>query len=176
MRSNAVFMRTPTAIGSRTLGKGFGFGILSCILCCVLSQLGAAQGPIPDAPKPSVDTSSFASVSAPVSVLAPEVPPQHRFWDKQNIALLTATATINMADFAVTRANLQSGGRELNPVVRMFGRSTGGLALNFAGETASVIGLSYFLHKTGHHRLERFASTVDVGGSAVAVAYGLTHR
>jgi hypothetical protein len=35
-------------------------------------------------------------------------------------------------------------GRELNPVARVFSGSTEGLALNFAGETAGVIGLSYF--------------------------------
>lgn len=83
---------------------------------------------------------------------------------------------MNGADFAVTRANLQSGGQELNPMVRVFGRSTAGLAVNFAGETAGVVGLSYLFHKTGHHRLERMVSLVNVGASTGAVSYGLTHR
>ncbi len=151
----------------RDLGRTFALAFIVCgILCCS----SVAQGPIPNAPQPSAATSSF------VSVTPTESPAQHRFWDKQNIALFSATAAINMADFAVTRSNLQSGGRELNPIVRVFGKSTAGLALNFAGETAGTIGVSYFLHKTGHHTLERFASTVDIGGSAVAVVYGLTHR
>jgi hypothetical protein len=51
---------------------------------------------------------------------------------------------LNGAAFAVTRANLQSGGQELNPVVRVFGRSTAGLAINFVGETVGVISFSYF--------------------------------
>lgn len=85
-------------------------------------------------------------------------------------------AALNGADFAVTRANLQSGGQELNPVVRMFGRSTPGLAMNFIGETAGVVGLSYFFHKTGHHKLERAVSVVNIGSSATAVGYGLAHR
>jgi hypothetical protein len=143
---------------------------LAFIVCGILCKSSLAQGPIPDAPQPSAEAASFVSVSSV------ESPAQHRFWDKQNIALFSATAAANMADFAVTRSNLQSGGRELNPIVRVFGKSTAGLALNFAGETASMIGVSYFFHKTGHHRLERFASSVDIGGSAVAVAYGLTHR
>lgn len=147
-------------------GKSLALVFIGGILC----KPSSAQGPIPDAPQPSAEASSFVSVSPA------ESPSQHRFWDKQNIALFSATAAINMADFAVTRSNLQSGGRELNPIVRLFGKSTAGLAVNFAGETASMIGVSYFLHKTGHHRLERFASTIDIGGSAVAVAYGLTHR
>jgi len=85
-------------------------------------------------------------------------------------------AVSSTADFFVTRANLQNGGQELNPLVRVFGRSTPGLALNFAGETAGVISLSYFFHKTNHHRLERIVSIVNAGASAGAVSYGLAHR
>lgn len=140
------------------------------IFCAVVCESAFAQGPFPDAPQPSVETSSF--VSTPAS----ETHRQHSFWDKQNLALFTATAALSAADFSVTRSNLQSGGRELNPVVRMFGRSTAGLALNFAGETAGIIGLSYFLHKTGHHRLERITPTLNIGASAGAVTYGLTHQ
>jgi len=100
----------------------------------------------------------------------------HKFWDQQNRILFVASDGLNAADFAVTRANLQSGGRELNPVVRVFGRSTAGLAVNFAGETAGVVSLSYFFHKTGHHKLERAVYAVNIGSSAGAVGYGLTHR
>ncbi|MGA8341267.1 MAG: hypothetical protein WB781_04955 [Candidatus Sulfotelmatobacter sp.] len=93
------------------------------------------------------------------------------------IALLfVAAAALNGADFAVTRANLQSGGQELNPVVRIFGQSSAGLAVNFIGETTGVISISYFFHKTGHHKLERVVSIVNIGSSAGAVSYGLAHR
>jgi hypothetical protein len=157
-------------IKSYWLPKALPLALVLCGMSSIFCQSSLAQGPIPDAPQPSAETSSF------VSVPAPELPSQHRFWDKQNLALFTAAAASNTADFFVTRTNLQSGGRELNPIVRVFGRSSSGLAVNFAGETAGFIGLSYFLHKTGHHKLERIASTVDIGGSAGAVAYGLTHR
>jgi hypothetical protein len=50
----------------------------------------------------------------------------------------------------------------LNPVVRVFGRSTAGLAINFVGETVGVISFSYFFHKTGHHKLERVVSLIDM--------------
>jgi hypothetical protein len=109
-------------------------------------------------------------------IVARSSPTEHKFWDTQNRVLLLASAALNGADFAVTRANLQSGGQELNPMVRVFGRSTAGLAVNFAGETAGVISLSYFFHKIGHHKLERAVSVVNIGSSAGAVTYGLTHR
>jgi hypothetical protein len=130
-----------------------------------------AQGPFPDAPKPSAET------PAPMFITTTTVgSEQHKFFDKYNIALFTATAALASTDFAVTRANLQSNGQELNPVVRMFGRSTAGLALNFAGEAAGSMGLSYFFHKTGHHKLERAVSGVNIGASAFAVGYSLAHR
>src|ERR1700735_2406585 len=140
---------------------------VSSLLCPAL----VAQGPGPDAPAaPYVETASPAMV-APFSVDG-----GHKFWDTGNKALFGVSIALSGADFAVTRANLQSGGQELNPMVRIFGRSTAGLAANFAGESVGVIGLSYFFHRTGPHKLERMVSVVNIGGSAGAVTYGLTHR
>jgi hypothetical protein len=102
--------------------------------------------------------------------------PSHRFWDTENKVLFATTAGFAAADFASTRANLANGGQELNPVTRVFAGSTAGLAANFAGETAGVIGLSYFFHKTGHHKLERIVPLASIGASGFAVSYNLTHR
>jgi len=101
---------------------------------------------------------------------------EHRFWDRENSILFAAVGASAAADFCVTRANLASGGRELNPVTRVFAGSTTGLAFNFIGETVGSMGISYFFHKTGHHRLERLTSFVNMGNSGFAVTYGLTHR
>ncbi len=141
-----------------------------CALFC-----GQSFGQGPAMVNASVTPDSLPS--APMAQVA--VPPaanEHRFWDRGNLALFATVAALNAADFAVTRSNLQNGGQELNPITRVVGRSTAGLAANFAAETASVIGVSYFLHKTSHHKLERIVSFVNVGGSAAAVTYGLTHR
>ena len=100
----------------------------------------------------------------------------HRFWDRETSFLFAASATFNAADFIVTRDNLRGGGRELNPVTRMFSGSTTGLAVNFAGETAGVVALSYFFHKTGHHKLERAVSMLNIGSSAAAVTFDLAQR
>jgi hypothetical protein len=100
----------------------------------------------------------------------------HRFWDRENSILFAATAAFSTADFVVTRDNLRNGGQELNPVTRVFSSSTAGLAMNFAGETVGVVGVSYFLHRMGHHRLERAVSMLNIGGSATAVAFDLVHR
>jgi hypothetical protein len=129
-----------------------------------------AQGPVPDTPSASVQPDP----NPVVIQSSPENP--HRFWDTENKLLFAGVVVANSADFAVTYTNLQHGGQELNPVVRVFGRSFGGLAANFSGESAGTVAISYLFHKTGHHKMERYVSMVDIGTSTGAVAYGLKHR
>ena len=153
------------------ISKLFRVSLLVLLAIAALTSALWAEGPLPDAPMPSV------AAAVPMMVaMQPRVEVPHKFWDKPNKFLFIAAAAGNAADFAVTRANLQGGGRELNPLVRTFGRSSAGLALNFAGETVGVVGLSYFFHQTGHHKLERAVSIVNIGASVGAVGFGLAHR
>jgi hypothetical protein len=115
-------------------------------------------------------------VMAIVVVPVAERPVHHPFWDRQNRMLFATNGAFAAADFFVTRRNLGNNGTEINPVARMFSGTTPGLAANFALETGGVIGVSYLFHKTGHHKLKRLTSYVNIGGSAFAVAYGLAHH
>jgi hypothetical protein len=124
--------------------------------------------PAPLTPRPMVNLAQ--------PVVPPEAPSAHRFWDRGNSILFATSAAVSAADFVVTRDNLRSGGQELNPVTRLFSGSTTGLAVNFVGETAGVVGLSYVFHKTGHHKLERAVSMLNIGSSAAAVTFGMIHR
>jgi hypothetical protein len=125
---------------------------------------------------PSPVGASAVTASPIIAAPLPEAPSQHKFWDNENRALFATVAALSAADFAVTHSILQNGGKELNPVTRLFSGSTAGLAANFAGETAGIIGLSYLFHKTGHHRLERLTPMLNIGASAFAVTYDLSHR
>ena len=78
----------------------------------------------------------FPVVKAAQPATLPEAPSRRRFWDRENSALFATNAAFSAADFVVTKDNLRGGGRELNPVTRVFSGSTTGLAVNFAGETA----------------------------------------
>jgi len=90
--------------------------------------------------------------------------------------LFATSAAFGAGDFYLTRANLRNNGQELNPVTKLFGRSSAGLAVNFIGQDVGVIGVSYFLHKTGHHKLERAVTMLNIGSSAAAVSFDLAHR
>ena len=134
----------------------------------------ATANPAPSNPTPL--TSGAVAVSPVAPNTLPEAPSHHKFWDNENRVLFATVAALSAADFVVTRANLQSGGKELDPVTRLLSGSTAGLACNFAGETAGIIGLSYFFHKKGHHQLERIAPLLNIGASSFAVTYDLSHR
>jgi hypothetical protein len=127
----------------------------------------ASMEPIPMAPIPM--TTSVATVNIPEAS-------NHRFWDRENSFLFATSAAFSAADFVITRNNLRNGGQELNPVTRLFAGSTAGLAVNFAGESVGVVGLSYLLHKSGHHKLERAVSMLNIGSSAAAVTFDLARR
>ena len=127
----------------------------------------ASMEPIPMTPIPM--TTSVPTVNIPETS-------NHRFWDRENSFLFATSAAFSAADFVITRNNLRNGGQELNPVTRLFAGSTTGLAVNFAGESVGVVGLSYFLHKTGHHKLERAVSMLNIGSSAAAVTFDLARR
>jgi hypothetical protein len=153
-----------SAMSRLSLGVLFMWGVLCG--SALAQELALASASLKPNPVPS----------GSVRIAQLGVPSEHKFWDSKNRVLFAAVTALDATDFAVTRANLQSGGRELNPITCFFGGSTTGLAVNFAGETAGVIGISYFFHRTGHHKLERIVSMVNIGGSAGAVTYGLTHR
>jgi hypothetical protein len=165
---------------SRNLLRFLRHPIAVLVACGISSAPALAQGPamlaIPDAPTTTTEAASPFIRPTPVTAPPRGITFEHRFWDKPNVALFAATAALSAADFTVTRANLQGGGQELNPVVRVFGRSSAGLAVNFAGETAGIVGLSYVLHKTGHHRLERALPVANLAASAAAVSYGIASR
>lgn len=152
--------------------------------CGLLGVLVLAQPGLLHAQRTSFGPSEASAVeplrpvAAAVSFVSrpQESPREHRFWDNKNRALFATSAALGTVDFFFTRSNLQSGGRELNPVTRWFGTSTPGLALNFSLETGSIIGASYIFHKTGHHKLERITSLLNISGSAAAVSYSISHR
>jgi hypothetical protein len=144
--------------------------LILVLAVCSLTCASVAQGPLPREAESSVN--AFVVIRpTPVEGRA-----THRFWDKGNRILYTANTALTAADFAVTRANLQNRGRELNPMVRVFATATAGLAVNFAGQAAGTVAIGYLFHRAGHHKLERIASLANIGASASAVSYGLAHR
>jgi hypothetical protein len=105
-----------------------------------------------------------------------EIPPHH-FWDRTNILLFSGVAVFRGLDYASTR-NFQARGRdEILLPDDVVNNSAGFGALEAAG-TATSVGLSYWMHRTGHHKLERWVSITHIGvaGFGVARNYSLESK
>jgi hypothetical protein len=95
----------------------------------------------------------------------PVATPVHRFWDRTNILLFSGIAVVRGMDYASTR-NFQARGRqEILLSDEVVNNSAGFAALEAAGTMTSV-GISYILHRTGHHTLERWMSIGHIGVTA----------
>jgi hypothetical protein len=106
-------------------------------------------------------TSFQATSPAPHIVEEP-----HRFFDRTNVVLFTAVAAVRALDFTSTEHFRKLGDNEVlltNSIVDnkplFAGIEVGGAALS--------IGVAYWLHRTGHHSLERWVSAVHIGVGAV---------
>lgn len=106
-----------------------------------------------------------------------DIHPGHRFWDTTNKALFLSHAALEMVDFGITHRNLSNGGREMDSMATALCQSgTAEQAAFFGGRMAGVVAISYVLHRTGHHRLERVAPLSVSGDSTYGVAYSFTHQ
>jgi len=103
--------------------------------------------------------------------------PRHKFWDTPNKLLFSSHAALESVDFGITHRNLSNGGQELDPMAAPFcQRGTAGQAAFFGGRVAAVVGVSYLLHRTGHHGLERMFPVYLSGDTAYGVAYSFSHQ
>jgi hypothetical protein len=116
----------------------------------------------------------MAAQEAGSSTPAPEPPsasaPQHRFWDRTNILLFSGVAASRALDYTSTRHFQARGDNEVLIPDDVVNNSAGFAALEAAG-TATSVGISYILHRTGHHKLERWMSIGHIGVTAVGVGW-----
>ena len=106
-------------------------------------------------------------------------PSTHAFWDKQNVLLFSGVALFRTLDYTSTKNMLARGREEILIPDDVVNSSAGFPALEAAGVLTSV-GLSYVMHRTGHHKLERWVSIVHIGvtgfGAARNYALDSKHR
>jgi hypothetical protein len=89
-------------------------------------------------------------------------PVVHRFWDRTNILLFTGVGITRGMDYASTR-NFQARGRDEILIPDDVVNNSAGFASLEAAGTATSIGIAYLLHRTGHHKLERWMSIGHIG-------------
>jgi hypothetical protein len=141
--------------------------VISFLFVCSLPGLSAyAQDtssevvPAPVTVAPKFALSARPEVAVRNSAL-PEAPPAHAFWDKTNAWLFTGIGVTRALDYASTK-NMLARGREEILLPDDVVKNDGGFAALEAAATGTSIGVSYLLHRTGHHSLERWVSITHI--------------
>ena len=157
------------------------------IVFLIAASCAAQENPAPDRPQPA--ESKPAQSPSPAPDAAPSTEQSgaakktalspHRFWDTQNRWLFAGVAAARTLDGTSTR-NFRARGRDeglLNNEI--VDNAPAFAAIEFAGTIASIA-TSYWMHRTGHHKLERWVSYLHIGvgvfGDARNYALPSVHR
>ena len=130
-------------------------------------NLRAQEKPSQQSPDPTAPHSVPQAAPLPDAPLPPAKSPTspHRFWDVQNRWLFGGVAVVRALDGTSTR-NFRRRGRSegllTNDIVDNIPLFS---AIELAA-TAASIGTSYWMHRTGHHQLERWVSYIHIGVGA----------
>ena len=116
------------------------------------------------------DDSSLANSEASKPTLAAlpsesTSPRPHAFWDRTNVALFSGIAITRGMDYASTR-NFEARGRQEILLPEDVVHNSAAFASLEAAATVTSVGLSYLLHRTGHHKLERWMSIGHINVTA----------
>jgi hypothetical protein len=141
--------------------KRLGRSHLTIIAAILLSVVCLAERANADDEPPVNPTPSAQSDSSPV--------PPHRFWDRTNILLFSGVAVFRGLDYASTR-NFMARGREEILLPDDVVDNSAGFASLEAAATMTSVALSYWMHRTRHHKLERWISITHLSVTAFGVA------
>ena len=140
------------------------------ILSAFMTPQVSAQSPrssLPAAPQSLVSRGQPARASGLAG--APLTPAKHPFWDRTNILLFSGVAASRTMDYVSTK-NMLARGREEMLIPDDVVYSGAGFPGLEAAATATSVGLSYLLHRRGHHTLERWLSMDHIGVTDFGVA------
>lgn len=147
----------------------FGFLMVVCVTSVLINLSAHAQEPAPQNQNP---------VSPPTPMPdAPSKTQPHAFWDRTNILLFSGVAVFRGLDYASTQNFLARGREEVLIPDDIVNNSAAFAGLEVAS-TAASIGLSYWMHRIGHHKIERWISIVHIGvtGFGVVRNYSLESK
>ncbi len=129
-------------------------GLLLASLLAVACSASAQQASPGENPSGVATAGRAGSTKSAASV--------HKFWDGENVALFAGVAAVRALDFTSTQHFRERGVNEILLTNSIVDNKPLFATIEVAG-TAASIAVSYALHRTGHHRAERWVSIVHIG-------------
>jgi hypothetical protein len=152
--------------------SSFGRISFQALLFAIVLAASCAEAQQPAQPSPGQSP-------PPVPTSVPDAPSStpHAFWDRTNILLFSGVAVFRGLDYASTR-NFLARGREEVLIPDDIVNNSAAFASLEAAATLTSVGLSYLMHRTGHHKLERWVSIGHIGvtGFGVVRNYSLESK
>lgn len=140
--------------------------VFGCLLTVAsVRAQDAAPGKIPSSTNAPKQISPLKTASGP-----------HKFWDAENVGLFAGVAVARALDFTSTHHFRERSHNEILLDNQIVDNKPLFAGIEAAG-TAASIGIAYWLHRTGHHRAERWVSMVHIGVGAFGDIhnYGLSN-
>jgi hypothetical protein len=154
MRSLALFLLFATPLGAQELGA--------------VQAYPRAE----DTPRTAVvSIRSVDGIEGSAPLRAVRSAPIHHFYDRYAKLELAGAGSLAVTDTVITCRFLARGQREMNLPIQSCGGMVG-LQLGFYGAGE---GLSFLLHKTGHHKLERLPRLYLGFGNAQGIVFSARH-
>jgi hypothetical protein len=111
------------------------------------------------------DAAAIGLPETPAVAAAPEMPAAHAFWDRKNAWLFSGVAVFRVLDYTSTR-NMRDRGRQ-EILLSNWVVDNRPLFIGIeAAATGLSMGLSYAMHRAGHHKIERLISIGHISGAA----------
>ncbi|HLK33315.1 MAG TPA: hypothetical protein VKT29_09510 [Terriglobales bacterium] len=130
----------------------------------LVSSLAVAQQSDPPAtPLPAGPAATAAP--QPVPVAAKSLPQAHPFWDRKNALLFAGVGVFRTLDYTSTRNMRDRGRQEILLSNWVVDNRPLFIGIEAAASGLSI-GLSYVMHRTNHHKLERLISIGHISGAA----------
>jgi hypothetical protein len=126
-----------------------------------IAALAAARTPLVAEPNALLETPALMVAPAPQQPAVPD----HDFWDRQQKLALVVHSGVRLADTIKTCRELAHGGME----VWIPTQSCAGIAAWNAGSVGLALGMGWFFHKYGLHRLERITPWAGTSASAAGL-------
>jgi len=104
----------------------------------------------------------------------PNAPSTQRFWSRENKIDFSIFAGQVAADAITTQRGLDSGFREVNPLMRpLVTRGAAGQAAASVLSFGAGLGTVYLLHATHHYRAERITLRLILAGEGALVGHNI---
>lgn len=140
--------------------------IAPLVLMAILSA-SEIRAQEPSTPKTESSFPADSGISGKQSAALPRQ--EHRFWDKKNDWLFAGVGASRTLDYFST-LNMRRRGRQEILLANDVVDNHAAFAVVEATGTGVSIAASYLLHRSGHHRLERWTSIVHIGVAITGAA------